>query len=90
MSLKLKIVSKNADLVGDDFEREFYESGASIGRSLRNDWILPDPDRYISSKHAVIDFRGGIYYLADLSSNGVYVNDEMEPIGVRKNPVIAE
>ena len=81
MSLKLKIVSKNADLVGDDFEREFYESGASIGRSLRNDWILPDPDRYISSKHAVIDFRGGIYYLADLSSNGVYVNDEMEPIG---------
>lgn len=81
MSLKLKIVSKNADLLGNDYVREFHESGATIGRSLRNDWILPDPDRYISGKHATIDFRGGMYYLADISSNGVYVNDEMDPIG---------
>lgn len=85
MSLTLKIVSKNADLVGDDYIREFHESGTTIGRSLHNDWILPDPDRYISSKHATIDFRGGIYYLVDLSSNGVYVNDEMDPIG-KGNP----
>ncbi|MBT8098690.1 MAG: type VI secretion system-associated FHA domain protein TagH, partial [Gammaproteobacteria bacterium] len=45
------------------------------------DWILPDPDRYISGRHAVIDCRGGIYYMVDLSTNGVYVNDENEPIG---------
>lgn len=85
MPLELKIVSEHADLVGDDAIREYYESGGTIGRSLQNDWILPDPDRYISSRHATIDFKGGIYYLADTSSNGVYVNDEMEPIG-KGNP----
>jgi len=85
MPLELKIVSEHADLVGDDAVREYHESGGTIGRSLQNDWILPDPDRFISGRHAVIDFKGGIYYLADTSSNGVYVNNEMEPIG-KGNP----
>jgi len=85
MPLQLKIVSEHADLVGDDSVREYHESGGTIGRSLHNDWILPDPDRFISGRHATIDFKGGIYYLADTSSNGVYVNNEMEPIG-KGNP----
>jgi len=85
MPLELKIVSEHADLVGDDAVREYHESGGTIGRSLQNDWILPDPDRYISGRHATIDFKGGMYYLADTSSNGVYVNDEVEPIG-KGNP----
>ncbi len=85
MPLELKIVSEHADLVGDDAVREFYESGGTIGRSLHNDWILPDPDRYISGRHATIDFKGGIYYLADISSNGVYVNSDVEPLG-KGNP----
>jgi len=81
MPLQLKIVSANRDLVGDDAEREFGEAGGSIGRSLENDWILPDPDRYVSGRHATIDHKGGIYYILDHSSNGVYINDEVEPIG---------
>ena len=85
MPLELKIVSEHADLVGDDAVREYYESGGTIGRSLHNDWILPDPDRFISGRHATIDYKGGIYYLADTSSNGVYVNNEIEPIG-KGNP----
>jgi type VI secretion system protein len=85
MPLELKIVSENADLVGDDCVREYHESGGTIGRSLQNDWILPDPDRYISGRHATIDYKGGMYYLADTSSNGVYVNNEVEPIG-KGNP----
>ena len=85
MPLELKIVSEHADLVGDDAVREYHESGGTIGRSLQNDWILPDPDRFISGCHAAIDFKGGTYYLADTSSNGVYVNNEVEPIG-KGNP----
>ena len=81
MSLKLEIVSEHHEIVGDDAVRVFREQGGTIGRSLNNDWILPDPDRYISGKHATIDCKGGIYYLADISTNGVYVNDENEPIG---------
>ena len=85
MALQLKIVSEHRDLVGNDAEREFREEGGSIGRSLENDWILPDPDRYISGRHATIDHKAGMYYLLDTSSNGVYVNNENEPVG-RGNP----
>ncbi len=85
MPLVIKIVSEHRDLVGDDFEREYHEDGGSIGRSLQNDWILPDPDRYISGRHATIDYKGGMYYLLDTSSNGVYMNGEVEPIG-KGNP----
>lgn len=85
MALTIKIVSEHRDLVGDDCVRDYYEGGGSIGRSLQNDWILPDPDRYISGRHATIDFKGGMYYLLDTSSNGVYMNGDAEPIG-RGNP----
>ena len=85
MALRLEIVSEHRALVGDDCVREFHEKGGTIGRSLQNDWILPDPDRFISGRHATIDFKGGAYYLADTSTNGVYVNGDCEPLG-KGNP----
>jgi len=85
MPLQLEIISEHREILDDDHLRVFREDGGTIGRSLQNDWILPDPDRFISSLHATIDFQGGAYYLADISSNGVYVNDEIEPLG-RGNP----
>ncbi len=85
MPLQLEIVSEHKEHVGDDAVRVFREDGGTIGRALENDWILPDPDKYISGRHATIDCKGGIYYLVDTSSNGVYVNDENEPIG-KGNP----
>lgn len=85
MPLQLKIVSEHSDILGDDSERLFMESGGTIGRSIENDWILPDPDRFISGRHATIDFQSGSYYLADVSTNGVYINGESKPLG-RGNP----
>lgn len=84
MPLQLEIVSEHRDLVGDDAVRIFREEGGTIGRSLQNDWILPDPDRFISGRHATIDYKGGIYYLVDTSSNGVYLNGDCEPLGKGK------
>ena len=81
MPLRLEIISEHREIVGDDAVREFSEDGGTIGRSLQNDWILPDPDRYISGRHATIDYKGGIYYLVDTSTNGVYMNGDCEPIG---------
>jgi predicted component of type VI protein secretion system len=85
MPLKITLISVHRDLVGDDCVREYHEEGGTIGRSLNNDWILPDPDRYISGRHATIDYKGGMWYLADTSSNGVYMNGEHEPVG-KGNP----
>jgi predicted component of type VI protein secretion system len=85
MPLQLKIISNHRDIVGDDYVRHFSERGGTIGRALDNDWILPDPDRFISGKHATVDYQSGAFYLADVSSNGVYINGESDPIG-RGNP----
>lgn len=85
MPLQLEITSDHKNLLGDDYIREFGTNGGTIGRALENDWILPDPDRFISGRHATIDFRSGAWYLADTSTNGVYVNNETEPLG-RGNP----
>ncbi len=80
MTCQLEIVSEHRDIVGDDAIRVFRDEGGTIGRSLQNDWILPDPDRYISARHATIDFKGGNYYLVETISNGVNVNGYCEPI----------
>jgi type VI secretion system FHA domain protein len=86
MPLTLKIVSKQKHILGADSVRVFSVHGGSIGRASDNDWVLPDPDRYISGHHAGIDYRDGAYYLRDTSTNGVYVNHSDQPVG-RGTPI---
>ena len=81
MPLRLQIVSENAHLLGDEQARDFIACGGTIGRSLDNDWVLPDPHRYVSGRHALVDFQGGAYYLVDTSRNGVFVNGADTPVG---------
>jgi type VI secretion system protein len=81
MPLTLRIISKQKDLLGADSTKVFSVHGGTIGRAPDNDWILPDPDRYVSAHHAIIDYQGGAYYLTDSSSNGVYVNDSDQSVG---------
>ena len=54
----------------------FGAAGGSIGRSADNDWVLPDPERYVSAHHARISFTDGQFMLEDTSTNGVFVNDD--------------
>lgn len=53
----------------------------SIGRGTDNDWVLADPERSISKRHCTIEFRSGGWQIADLSTNGTFINRESEPIG---------
>lgn len=48
--------------------------GIDIGRDQYLDWVLPDPDRVVSGKHAEIRFREGGYWLTDVSRNGTFLN----------------
>lgn len=48
--------------------------GIDIGRDAHLDWTLPDPTRYISSKHVEIRYREGGYWLHDVSTNGTLLN----------------
>lgn len=81
MTLRLRIVSDQRRSLGDRSSIVLGVAGGTIGRSADNDWVLPDPMRYVSSHHARISFRGGHYVFEDVSTNGSYVNDDVKPIG---------
>jgi type VI secretion system FHA domain protein len=80
MPLTLRIENR-PDLPAAGRERVFSACGGTIGRAGENDWVLPDSRRYVSSRHAIIDFQAGAYYLVDTSRNGVYVNGADTPVG---------
>lgn len=50
------------------------ERPIDIGRSSHLDWTLPDPTRYISSKHCEIRYVDNCYWLHDVSTNGTFLN----------------
>lgn len=53
----------------------------SIGRGAANDWVLPDAERFLSGRHCLLAYRAGGWQVADLSTNGTFLNGEAEPIG---------
>src|SRR5471030_502311 len=81
MTLRLSVVSEHGIRLGTASTKVFGVHGGSIGRGTDNEWILPDPERYLSGKHARVDFRAGAYMLVDTSSNGTYVNGAQVPLG---------
>src|SRR5438046_9360596 len=81
--LKLRIVSDQGRSLAERSSATFSVQGGTIGRSADNDWVLPDPLRYVSAHHARVQFREGHFYLQDVSTNGVYVNDDMDPLATR-------
>jgi type VI secretion system protein len=81
--LRLKIISDQRRTLAEHSSAVFSVEGGTIGRSADNDWVLPDPSRYVSAHHARVQFREGHFYLQDVSTNGVYVNDDMEPLAKR-------
>ncbi|MGE6387538.1 type VI secretion system-associated FHA domain protein TagH [Pseudomonas sp. NPDC078416] len=79
MLLCLTITSYHKITPGQLPEKSMDKGVISIGRSLENDWVLPDPERLVSAKHCVIQFKDGRYYLTDHSTNGV----ELVKAGIR-------
>jgi type VI secretion system FHA domain protein len=83
MTLRLRVVSDQRRSLGDRSSIVFTVDGGTIGRSADNDWVLPDPLRYVSAHHARVEYRNGRFYLKDVSTNGVFVNDEAEALARR-------
>jgi type VI secretion system protein ImpI len=75
MALSLKI--ENETQLPDGGPLSVMVSGKrniDIGRDSHLDWTLPDPTRFISSKHAEIRYKDGGYWLHDVSTNGTFLN----------------
>ena len=82
MALKLRVISDHYKALGKRSSRLFGVSGGKIGRAQDNDWILPDPDRYVSSHHCKVGFRSGQWIMEDTSTNGVFINGADSPASV--------
>jgi len=80
--LKLQIIKQPATVVGVDRMMVFSSSGGSVGRSTGASFVLPDPNRYISSQHILITCHQGRFSLTDTSSNGTYINDADTALGM--------
>lgn len=73
--------NKQAALLNDKTNYSFGPQGGSFGRSENNDWTLPDPQRYISSKHGSISRDDLGYMVTDNSTNGIYINSSRRAVG---------
>lgn len=86
MLLALSIISSQAETLGATAYKVFDERGGTIGRVAGNDWVLPDPENFVSSRHANVRWIAGAFYLEDTSSNGTFINAPDRAVG-RAQPV---
>lgn len=80
MTLTLRI--ENFDSLPDGGPLSVTTSGKNlqIGRSASMDWSLPDPQRHISGHHFDVTFKDGLYFLTDVSTNGVFLEGQRHRI----------
>ncbi len=81
MDLLLSVVSDPDGANMLKHTKLFTREGGSVGRADSNDWVLPDPQRVVSSRHAEIIFAENRYFLVDQGTNGTFHNQSPEPIG---------
>lgn len=77
MLIRLQI--NNVEVAGPDVPLVYRARDRSfeIGRESR-DWTLPDPDKFISSRHCEVRYEAGAFWLYDLSRNGTFLNGSSE------------
>jgi len=81
MGLFLSVISYQQ--LSPNLQANFTLEGASavIGRSDASDWVLPDSDKILSSRHAELTLVMDKYYITDVSTNGVFINESTKPLG---------
>ena len=80
MPLKLTITSFQRLSPGQETTKILDRGSLGIGRAAQNGWILQDPERILSSKHCVVHYQDGGYFLTDTSTNGTFLNDSEQRI----------
>ena len=92
MELLLEVVGMGKKALGPAAVHRFNNHGGVIGRGAECDWVLPDPARRLSGRHAIVSHQKGRFFLTDISKNGIYlgVNHRLpknEPIAVADGSV---
>lgn len=94
MELTLSVVSYHRFTSDLEAQKTLVFNGKSqvyvVGRSEQCDWCLPDPDRVISGRHALVKKRGNEIAIIDVSTNGVFINRSVEPLGKENNHILSD
>lgn len=83
----LRLVARD-ERRGTTVVREVGPEGLTIGRTPENGMALPDLDRFVSGRHAVIDHADGLFRVTDTSTNGTYINGATTPLGAGQTRVL--
>ena len=75
MSVVITIIKTPASVSNTKSTHTFTTQGGTLGRAHENNWVLEDPERFISSRHSQILCENNEFYLVDLSTNGTFLND---------------
>lgn len=81
MALQITLVKTPGNIALSRNSHTFDQRGGTLGRADSNTWVLPDPEKFLSSCHCEIIFADGQFYLEDKSTNGTFVNGGFEPLG---------
>lgn len=81
MMVTFTITSYQKAALGAAAVHQFDRTGGSFGRDAANDWVLPDPERFISATHGVIYYSEDCFWLRDESTNGIGVGPTRVAIG---------
>jgi tetratricopeptide (TPR) repeat protein len=73
--LVLEVASSNGEPLPAVTRKVFGAAGGTVGRTKSSDWVLAHSN--VSRTHARISCDGGIYYVEDTSTNGLYLNSPL-------------
>lgn len=81
MALQVTLVKTPGSISLPRNNHIFDQRGGTFGRADSNTWVLPDPDKFLSSCHCEVVYADNQFYLEDKSTNGTFVNGGFEPLG---------
>lgn len=81
MQLTMRLIGGHEFLAGGELEYSFPEWGGSIGRDQGCSWVLDCTQKLVSRTHAMVAVENDQYMIYDGSSNGLFHNDSVNPVG---------
>ena len=81
MLLTISVVSAPQSSMQSSTTCSFESLPITIGRASSCDFVIPDGEKHVSSKHAELALNGNKLTVTDISTNGVFVNGKSTPLG---------
>jgi len=90
MRLSLSVLTLQDQAPFTSMTHTFDQSGGSVGRHQRADWVLLDDKKFLSGEHFSINCDGKDFFVVDTSTNGTFINDSLHPLGQNNSHRLCE